>query len=158
MRTGLAFFSLAAFCVLHAGCSKPPHDLAPVHGKVTIDGTPLTAGRLMFALIANGDPFHSGKPAFGTIQADGSYDLTTYASDDGAIVGRHWVTIYAQTGQTANAPPLVTQTKGGANVAPPPKFSSIKFPRAPVEVVSGKDNQIDIPLTAKDIVRFGVRE
>jgi hypothetical protein len=142
-----------------SGCSsKPPFDLASVHGKVMIDGQPLTAGRVMFAPIAQSDSLHAGKPAFGDIGADGSYTLATDGNNDGAVVGKHWVTIYTQNAQSAIAAAAATQTKVGGNSPPTPKFSSIKFPRTPVEVVSGKDNQIDIPLTAKDIARFGVRE
>ena len=36
---------------------------------------------------------HGGKPAFGTIQADGSFVLTTERTDDGAVPGKHRVTV-----------------------------------------------------------------
>ena len=34
-----------------------------------------------------------GKPAFGLLGEDGSYQLTTYENDDGAVVGKHWVAL-----------------------------------------------------------------
>lgn len=70
-----------------AGCS-PSHQLetAEVRGTVTLDDVPLTSGGVMFLPTR-------GRGATGVIAADGSYCLTTYNKGDGAIVGKHQVSV-----------------------------------------------------------------
>src|SRR5689334_8120728 len=80
----------ASLVVTWAGCSRPSLELAPVHGKVTIDGKSLFQGKVMFAPVAKGDSVHPGKPAWGKIQSDGTFRLTTLKPEDGAVVGEHW--------------------------------------------------------------------
>jgi hypothetical protein len=36
----------------------------------------------------------SGKSAYGNIRPDGTYVLTTYDSEDGALIGQHQVRVY----------------------------------------------------------------
>lgn len=125
-----------------SGCGKSPYELADVRGTVTINGQPLTHARVMFAPAAVGGPTGAnvGKPAFGTLQADGSFVLGTYGKSDGAIVGPHSVTIIA-----LNEPP-----------APPavaPKFRRLLVPRQ-VTVESGKENQIPIELTTEEVAKY----
>jgi hypothetical protein len=77
------------FCVMlsFAGCS-PSYQLetAEVRGTVTLDGVPLTSGGVMFLP-------SRGRGATGVISADGTYRLTTYNEGDGAIVGKHQVSV-----------------------------------------------------------------
>jgi hypothetical protein len=73
--------------VLLAGCSSRPAT-APVHGKITVGGKPVTAGKITFHPTA-------GRSSLGTIAADGTYSLTTFSPGDGALVGKHRVTIEA---------------------------------------------------------------
>lgn len=119
-----------------AGCNRQPFDLAPVHGKVTVDERPLFQGKVLFAPIVREDNKNPGKPALGKIQSDGSYRLTTFDANDGAVIGQHWVTII---NSEENLPDGV------------PAFSRVTAPER-VSVVPGEDNQIDIKLTGK-IVR-----
>jgi hypothetical protein len=60
--------------------------MAPVTGKVLFNGRPLEFGSVVFQ-----PP--SGQPAQGEIQADGSFTLSTYRANDGAVVGPHKVRI-----------------------------------------------------------------
>jgi hypothetical protein len=71
-------------CALLSGCGGPK--VAPVRGKVTYDGKPVTGGKIMFYP-------ESGRMAIGEIGADGTYTLTTFHSGDGALVGPHRVAI-----------------------------------------------------------------
>ena len=75
------------------GCQRSPYELAPVHGTITIDGQPFTHGKVMFAPVARADNLNPGKPAFGQLQDNGSFVLSTYDTGDGAVVGEHSVTI-----------------------------------------------------------------
>jgi hypothetical protein len=83
--------------MLCLGCGQGL-DLAPVSGRVTLDGKPVTQGEVTFIP-------EDGPSAFGSIGADGTFRLTTLNKDDGALVGRHKVLI------------LSTQVTGGS-VAP----------------------------------------
>jgi hypothetical protein len=70
------------------GCSKNHLETAKVHGIVTLDGRPLEAGVVLFRP-------GKGRLAVGKIRPDGSYELLTYVKggNDGAIIGRHRVTV-----------------------------------------------------------------
>ncbi|QDS98242.1 hypothetical protein [Adhaeretor mobilis] len=82
---------MCAACLLvgAAGCGSGTRGLAPVSGVVTLDGEPVTTGRI---------EFHpsSGRPASGEIKSDGRYQLTTFQSHDGAKPGKYRVTITSQ--------------------------------------------------------------
>jgi hypothetical protein len=72
--------------LLAAGCGGPK--IAPVRGRVTVNGQPVPDGKIRFI------PEH-GRPAIGSIAADGTYTLTTNKPGDGALVGTHRVSIMA---------------------------------------------------------------
>jgi len=121
------------FAVILVGCHRTSLDIAPVHGKVTVDGKPLAKAKVRFAPTAKGntDP---GKPAWGEIQADGTYQLTTYKTGDGAIVGEHWVTILNPDEELPDGVP---------------DFSRLMV-RNKAQVATGKDNEINFALTSDD--------
>jgi hypothetical protein len=122
--------------VAATGCGSTAYETAPVHGKVAIDGKPLFQGKVRFAPIAKGENTQVGKPAFGDIQSDGTYRLTTFKADDGAVVGDHWVTIL-NVGE--DLPDGV------------PEFARVTLPER-VKVVGGQENEINIT-PSRDIVR-----
>jgi hypothetical protein len=80
-RFGLQLFML----VIVAGCNRGPK-MVPVTGKVNYNGRPLEFGVIMFQ-----PP--SGQPAQGQIQPDGTFNLSTYRLNDGAVVAKHKVRI-----------------------------------------------------------------
>ena len=61
-----------------------------VTGKVTVGGRALASGTITFW------PDDGGPPAGGPIGADGTYRLTTYEEGDGAVPGKHKVTVQAE--------------------------------------------------------------
>jgi hypothetical protein len=126
--------TIAAIAIL-AGCNRSSFELAPVHGTVTVDDQPLFQGKVRFAPVGKGDGDHPGRPALGSIQSDGTYRLTTYKGNDGAVIGEHWVMI-------AN---VEEELPDGV-----PEFSRVTMPQR-VTVVEGKDNRIDIKLTSDAI-------
>jgi hypothetical protein len=127
-----------------AGCSKSEFDVAPVSGTVMIDGKPFTQGKVMFAPIATGEAREAGRGAFGLLGPDGSFKLTTYDPDDGAVVGEHWVTVIRIAGEGEAAP--VDKALAFDRVAVPTK----------AKVVAGQDNRVDIQLTRQDVARYGM--
>jgi hypothetical protein len=70
------------------GCGRPAYQLetAPVSGRVTLDGQPVTSG-YVFVVPSK------GRMAKGSIQPDGTFALTTYETGDGAQVGSHSVIV-----------------------------------------------------------------
>ncbi|MCP4788130.1 MAG: hypothetical protein GY878_31835 [Fuerstiella sp.] len=82
--------SVSATIVLSfMGCSGESRT-EPVRGTVMFsDGKPLTEGTVEFELIGTQNPV----TASGEIQADGSFELGTFAPQDGAIPGKHHVAV-----------------------------------------------------------------
>jgi len=74
--------------LLIAGCGSGRPTTVPVRGKVTFDGKPVPTGRITFYPA-------EGRSATGAIGPDGSYTLTTFEPGDGALPGKHRVTIRA---------------------------------------------------------------
>jgi len=73
------------FLLGSVGCSS---GLYPVRGKVTYeDGTPVTKGLVVFESSAAKPPI----TARGDIQADGTYQLSTFKPGDGAPAGKYRV-------------------------------------------------------------------
>ncbi len=122
------------------GCGGgPDYEVAPVRGVVTVDGKPLAGGRLMFAPVSSGS-VKAGKTGFADIQPDGSYAVSTYGSEDGAVVAEHWVTVLSTGSDAAK-----TQLLGAARVTFPTRQT----------IRSGDENVIDLPLDAAMVKRFG---
>jgi hypothetical protein len=133
-----ALASVALF--VSVGCEKSPYDLAPVRGTVTVDGQQLQEGKVMFTPVAKEGELNPGKPAFGRIGPDGTFVLSTYGNEDGAIVGEHGVTVVNMADKSVDS---------GAF-----KFSRVTLPRKYV-VVPGKENEIDINITKVEVAQYG---
>ena len=138
----------ALVCVLGwiavAGCSSDHPTIAKVHGTVTLNGNPLPQGRVSLEPIAQPGQPNPGKAAFGIIQSDGTYRLGTYSDTDGAVVGKHRVTLYGTT--------------PGNEPAKKPPFDVLRLVGQSYEVVAGQDNEINIELTSEIVRQFGERD
>ena len=86
----LAFAGMAAIFAFGSGCKQTPR-VVPVAGKVLYNGKPLPFGSVMF------QP-DQGQAAVGDIQADGSFKLSSYGPDDGAVPGKHKVSVSCYEG------------------------------------------------------------
>ncbi|MGE0755692.1 MAG: hypothetical protein AB7O38_01665 [Pirellulaceae bacterium] len=108
--------------IVAAGCGStgdhPP--TAPVHGKVSYKGQPLKGGTVSFQ--PQGQP---GNPALGDIQPDGTYSLTTYEKDDGAVLGKHAVTVTVFPGQGGAEEMGLPGTEAMAKSPIPTKYSDV---------------------------------
>lgn len=130
-----------------AGGKRPP--LGKVHGTITYNGKPVPRGTVTFTPVAGAKGNPSGMPAIGQIQSDGSYELTTFDTGDGAVLGQHSVTI---TSQTEAPEPMKTMPPPDeaikyvkANRLLPEKYSDPKETPLKYTVDAG-ENTIDIPL------------
>jgi hypothetical protein len=83
-----------------SGCSADPNmpKLGKVSGKVSYQGKPLDAGRVVFTPVA-GKGGESDQGASGEISSDGSYEMTTFNTGDGVVLGQHIVTVVVQKGE-----------------------------------------------------------
>jgi hypothetical protein len=85
------------FLVVAAGCGPKRPPMAPVKGKVILDGQPLTKGNVSTVPDA-------GRGAHGDIQPDGTFELYTYRAKDGALVGKHKVAVAAYDASAGKGP------------------------------------------------------
>jgi hypothetical protein len=113
-------------------------DTAPVHGKVTYQGKPVEGGSITLRPLATGDQSETGKPASGEVQADGSYALSTYGDQDGAVVGRH---------QVLYTPPYIEPDRAlkPGESAPASPWDGLVPKQQEIEIKAG-DNAINIEL------------
>jgi len=84
-----AILVFACFLPLACGSSETGAPLYPVRGEVFFKGQPTSGAVIHFHPVDEKD----GSPAFGTVGADGSFELTTFDSNDGAEAGEYIVTI-----------------------------------------------------------------
>lgn len=94
-RAGAAISCLAAIA-LAAGCGEARPRTAPVEGTITYKGQNLPHGTIMF------QP-DDGPAATAEIH-NGRYVLTTYRDGDGAVLGKHRVTVISLADQSARLP------------------------------------------------------
>lgn len=122
---------------LVTGCGKPSHqlDTAPVRGKVTIDGQPLTAGYVTVVT-------SRGRASSGEIQPDGTFEMSTYEPGDGAQVGTHPVIV--------TPIPQDEYPSGPKPLPVPERYKRAGTSGFTVEVKPGEDNYVELNLTTKE--------
>lgn len=79
---------LATLALIAAGCSDQGAALAPVEGRVTLDGRPVARAALVFAPVGG-----QGGPAYAVTDDDGRYKLAYTHERQGAVVGECLVRI-----------------------------------------------------------------
>jgi hypothetical protein len=129
------------------GCGSDRAETALVTGRVTIDGRPVTEGRITFYP-------GKGRSATGSLAADGTYSLTTWEEGDGAVLGKHQVTIKATHSSGAAPSSFEQELQGGGPAAAsiewlvPPTFAQRTTTPLSEEVVEGA-NTIDFELKSE---------
>jgi len=80
------FASTLVVVPLAIGCGPTTDSVAPVSGRVSVDGKPVKNASIQFTPV--------GKRAAGAItDENGNYKLSTYGQFDGAVLGEHKVAI-----------------------------------------------------------------
>lgn len=74
------------------GCSRSGASIAPVAGRVVVDGKPAGAATVTLHPVNPGAEFKDVRPT-GQTDADGRFALTTFAHNDGAPSGEYRVTV-----------------------------------------------------------------
>lgn len=86
------------------GCGSRLPATAPVSGRVTYKAKPLANADVTFT------PGEGKRSATGRTDADGRFTLGTFATDDGALLGKHRVTV------VANGPPRPAKAGEGSGM------------------------------------------
>ena len=99
-----------------SGCGPTGYVLAPVSGRVTIDGEPVKDVRVAFEPIADESRKIPGPESMASTDADGRFTLyTTDEERRGAVVGkcrvRIWTLPGSQAAPTATAKPVITDDR-----------------------------------------------
>lgn len=76
------------------GCSGG-YRFAPVSGIITLNGQPLANADVHFQPVATKDNPNPGPGSHGKTDAAGRYTLRVDSHQDGAIIGKHRVMVYA---------------------------------------------------------------
>lgn len=87
----------ALFLIVLAGCGSK-YKIAPVSGKVTLDGEPLVGALVSFEPLAQGSGMEAGYGSYGECDENGIFQLKSLHDEKGAIVGPHRVLITTMKG------------------------------------------------------------
>jgi len=79
--------------LLITGCGPSSGNIAPVSGRLTLDGKPMPGVEVVFSPKIKEGNSNPGPYSFGTTDADGNFELKTRYGDKGAVVGWHIVTM-----------------------------------------------------------------
>jgi hypothetical protein len=142
---GLNYRIFLAATIAVAGCSGQS-GLAPVSGKVTYKGQPVSGATVLFMGNEN------TRPATAVSGSDGSYSLMTLDAK-GAMPGNYAVVVTKTDAPPAGEPPSMEDAAKAANRPPPPpkellpaKYSDATKSPLKVEVKLGQSNTIDLTL------------
>lgn len=87
----------AAIIVVLSGCGEPPPHMVAVRGRVTYKGQPVASGTVFFCPTSAARNGHT-RPATGQLGQDGTYRLSSFGEEDGALPGEYAVAVESFTG------------------------------------------------------------
>ena len=94
LRRAASWLGLALLLIV--GCGRGTPLTMPVKGIVTFQGSPLAEADVAFTP-------KGGRPASGRTDAAGRFTLTTFRTNDGALIGQHTVTVCKHVKKDPNA-------------------------------------------------------
>ncbi len=113
---------LGLLCTLLTGCfggDASERAVAPAKVTVTFKGKPVSGATVQFLSVEN------PQPAVGMTDASGNCSLTTYKTNDGAIIGSNLVTITKVEIDATKVKPVREEDKDLVGVTPPPTLKSM---------------------------------
>jgi hypothetical protein len=140
---------LAVLAVVLAGCNSEPYQVAPVSGRVTVDGKPVEKAAVMFQPVAQKGDINPGPGSYGITDADGRYTLKLIGLErKGAAVGHHKVRIenYTDPGDTTDDRPRKREKPA---IPIPSRYNRIEA-LLEFDVLPGGTGDADFDLTSKE--------
>ncbi|MDY0170256.1 MAG: carboxypeptidase-like regulatory domain-containing protein [Thermoguttaceae bacterium] len=136
--------AVAVGVLLLSGCGPSRPTTYPVRGTVTLDGQPVAEAQVMLM------PEDDGRPGQGITDASGRFTIGTFTSSDGALPGRHAVTVVSRRISGVGTDPDGLEgdiAPGGVKVEwlVPQRYSSPKTSGITVDVAKGM-SPLDIQL------------
>ncbi|MCC6510835.1 MAG: hypothetical protein IT423_17155 [Pirellulaceae bacterium] len=129
---------LCSLVCFYSGCGPSNPETFPVKGKVTYNGQAVKNGIIMFT------PEGEGNAANGSLEADGTYQMTTFVANDGARSGKYKVSIQVFPGADEGGG-LPGQEFAGKKPPIPPKYGQATTSGLTAEV-KDVENTIDFTL------------
>jgi hypothetical protein len=126
---------------LLASCGGGPSQIAPVSGRVTLNGQPLPRAAVTFQPVAAHGNINPGPGSGGFTDSDGRYTLKLVGTaTPGAVVGKHKVKInlVAQDNSADDRPKRIKDL--------PPQYN--RKSKLEYDVPAGGTNSADFPLTS----------
>jgi hypothetical protein len=120
---------LVPLCIA-VGCGGRPSRV-PVSGKVLVDGKPLESGTIIFVP-------DTGRQSSGLVK-DGKFTLGCFQADDGALVGKHKVSVSST---------LFQNRETAIKYLVPPKYGHIATSQLTAEIKDATDSLV-VELTWK---------
>jgi hypothetical protein len=133
---------LIALLVVHPGCNSGQLKTYPVQGQVVFkDGSPVKVGLIETKAVGK------DVQATGSIAKDGTFSLTTYRENDGAIAGEHKLVI-VQMIPVEDIPNYRPSTMGVVNR----KYASYNTSGLTMTIVPNGENKIKLVISGADPV------
>ncbi len=121
---------MVASAAMLAGCGGDPDlpKLGRVSGTVTYKGQPVTVGLVTFVPVG-GAGSQTGQSATGEIGKDGSYVLSTFENNDGAVLGEHIVVVQSRVDDPAlsGGDMPIPDAQGRLKIKPPKHLVPQKY-------------------------------
>lgn len=132
----LCCITMSVFLSAVSGCNESSQ-ISQVSGRVTLDGSPIGVGTIVYA------PSSGGKPATGSIESDGSYCVNT-SREPGLAPGKYQVAVsireMPKNVKRSDHPPP-------GKLLIPEKYEQAMTSGLQFEILPGA-NEIDIKLTS----------
>ena len=88
-----ALLTLILLAMPGCGSGLEEYPTAKASGKVLCDGQPVANVRLVFSPIGKKGKIESGKSGLADAKEDGTFTVSTYGTEDGAVIGKHNVVV-----------------------------------------------------------------
>lgn len=137
--------ALIPFLMASCGSGIKEFPTSPTTGVVKCEGNPVGNVQVIFAPIGEGGDSIAGKSGYAVAESDGTFSLTTYSNEDGAVVGKHNVIVSSPKAEEHPDFECECQTDSRANVMQ-------------VEVTEDGENNFTIELPKKVKQRRGSKE
>ena len=96
-------------CVFPLGCGSGNARAYPVRGEVFVHGKPAQGA----AVHLHPHDKEKCRPAFAIVEADGAFQMTTFATNDGAVPGDYVVTVVWRDEKTVDGETIYGEDKLG---------------------------------------------